>query len=170
MSLWQEVALQIGEAPPSPPASSRHKRLGSDLPTETGKEGCYLPRYLPFKGMAPRSSEKDILGPRADRWPISFSEAFIYISEGESESEVTQSCLFVTPWTVATRLLHPWNIPGKSTGVGCHFFIQGIFLTQGSNPGLPHCRQMLLPSEPPGKEKILSNYQFSKVTVLNKRR
>ena len=68
-------------------------RLGSDLPTETGKEGCYLPRYLAFKGMAPRSSEKDILGPRADRWPISFAEGFIYISEGESESEVTQSCL-----------------------------------------------------------------------------
>ena len=28
---------------------------------------------------------------------------------------------------------------GKNTGVGCHFLLQGIFLTQGSNPGLPHC-------------------------------
>ena len=28
------------------------------------------------------------------------------------------------------------DFPGKSTGVGCHFFLQGIFLTQGSNPGL----------------------------------
>ena len=27
--------------------------------------------------------------------------------------------------------------------MGCHFLLQGIFLTQGSNPGLPHCRQML---------------------------
>ena len=50
-----------------------------------------------------------------------------------------------------TRLLHPWDFPGKSTGVGCHFFLQGIFLTQESNLGLPHCRQTLLPSEPPGK-------------------
>ena len=50
-----------------------------------------------------------------------------------------------------TRLLHPWDFPGKNTGVGCHFLLQGIFLTQGSNPGLPHCRQTLLPSEPPGK-------------------
>ena len=33
--------------------------------------------------------------------------------------------------------------PGNSTGVDCHFLLQGIFLTQGSNPGLPHCRQML---------------------------
>ena len=35
------------------------------------------------------------------------------------------------------------NFPGKSAGVGCHFLLQGIFLTQGSNPGLPHCRHML---------------------------
>ena len=33
--------------------------------------------------------------------------------------------------------------PGKNTGVGCHFLLQGIFPTQGSNPGLPHCRQIL---------------------------
>ena len=51
--------------------------------------------------------------------------------------------LFVTPWTVPTRLLHPWNFPGKSTGVGCHFLLQGIFPTQGLNPGLLHWKQML---------------------------
>ena len=33
--------------------------------------------------------------------------------------------------------------PGKYTGVGCHFLLQGIFPTQGSNPVLPHCRQIL---------------------------
>ena len=33
--------------------------------------------------------------------------------------------------------------PGKNTGVGCHFLLQGVFPTQGSNPGLPHCRQIL---------------------------
>ena len=33
--------------------------------------------------------------------------------------------------------------PGKNIGVGCHFFLQEIFLTQGLNQGLPHCRQML---------------------------
>ena len=32
---------------------------------------------------------------------------------------------------------------GKNTGVGCHSLLQGIFLTQESNPGLPHCRQLL---------------------------
>ena len=40
-------------------------------------------------------------------------------------------------------LLRPWDSPGKSTGVGCHFLLQRIFPTQGSNPGLPHCRQTL---------------------------
>ena len=33
-----------------------------------------------------------------------------------------------------TRLLHPWDLPGKNTGVDCPFFLQGIFLTKGSNP------------------------------------
>ena len=42
-----------------------------------------------------------------------------------------------------TSLLHPWNFPSKSTRVGCHFLLQGIFPTQGSNPGLPHWRQTL---------------------------
>ena len=42
-----------------------------------------------------------------------------------------------------TRLLRSWDFPGKNTGMGCHFLLQGIFLTQGSNPGLPHCSQTL---------------------------
>ena len=37
----------------------------------------------------------------------------------------------------------PGIFSGKNTGVGCHFLLQGIFLTQGLNPGLPHCRQIL---------------------------
>ena len=50
--------------------------------------------------------------------------------------------LFVIPG-LPTRLLHPSNFPSKSTGVGCHFILQRIFPTQGSNPGLLHCRQAL---------------------------
>ena len=37
-----------------------------------------------------------------------------------------------------TRLLCLWNSPGKHTGVGSHALLQGIFLTEGSNPGLLH--------------------------------
>ena len=35
----------------------------------------------------------------------------------------------------------PWDSPGKNTGVGCHFFLQGIFLTLKSNPDLLLCGQ-----------------------------
>ena len=41
------------------------------------------------------------------------------------------------------RLLCPCNSPGKNTGVGSHFLLQGIFPTQGLNPGVLHCRQIL---------------------------
>ena len=57
----------------------------------------------------------------------------------------TLSCvqLFLTPWTVAARFFCPWDSPSKNTRVGCHFLIQGIFLTHGSNPSLPYSRQIL---------------------------
>ena len=62
-----------------------------------------------------------------------------------------QSCLSLCN---PTRLLCPWDSPGKNTGVGCHSLLQGIFLTQGFNPHLLH----LLPWQagslslaPPGK-------------------
>ena len=53
-----------------------------------------------------------------------------------------------------SRLLCPWNSPGKNTGVGCHSFLQGIFPTQGSNPGLLHCRQILYPLSLLGNPKV----------------
>ena len=57
---------------------------------------------------------------------------------------VAKSCpTLATPWTIALQVLCPWDSPGKNTGVGCHFLLQGIFPTQGSNPGLLHCRQIL---------------------------
>ena len=60
--------------------------------------------------------------------------------------------LFCTSWTIALRLLCPWDSPGKNTGVGCHFLLQKIFLTQGSNLRLLHWQVGSLPAdEPPGK-------------------
>ena len=44
---------------------------------------------------------------------------------------------------ITTRLLCPWDSPGKNTGVGSHFLLQGIFPTQELNPGLLHSRQIL---------------------------
>ena len=42
-----------------------------------------------------------------------------------------------TPWTV-THLAPLWDCPGENTGMACHFLLQGIFLTQGSNTHLLH--------------------------------
>ena len=47
---------------------------------------------------------------------------------------VTQSCpTLCDPRTVVHRDLCPWNFSGRNTGAGCHFLLQGIFPTQGSN-------------------------------------
>ena len=55
------------------------------------------------------------------------------------------SCVwhFAIPWTVAS-LLCPWDSPGKTTGVGCHALLQGIYPTQGSKLHLLHCRWILI--------------------------
>ena len=64
-------------------------------------------------------------------WATNFFTSFyIYIGKG-----VHQSCI-LSPCQV------PWSM-GKNTGVVCYFLLQKIFLTQGSNPGLLHCRQIL---------------------------
>ena len=57
-------------------------------------------------------------------------------SESESHSVVSDS---LQP----CGLYSPWNSPGQNTGVGSLSLLQGIFPTQGSNPGLPYCRQIL---------------------------
>ena len=61
-----------------------------------------------------------------------------------------------------TRLLCALNFPGKHTGVGCHFLLQGIFLTQGLNPGLPHCSQTLS-SEP----NCFNDFLFWKIFLFS---
>ena len=49
---------------------------------------------------------------------------------------LSQVHLFVTPWTVACQAPLSMEFPGKNTGVGCHFILQGIFPTQGLNLSL----------------------------------
>ena len=64
------------------------------------------------------------------------------LSEGKSLSPAR---LFATPWTAASQAPPSMGCPGKSTGVGCHFLLQGIIPTQGLNPSLQHCRRSLYP-------------------------
>ena len=63
----------------------------------------------------------------------------------------------------------PWDSPGKNTGVGCHAFLQGIFLTQGSNPcllSLLHCWQVLYQSCHLGSPWQLLRSLQNKVTIV----
>ena len=62
--------------------------------------------------------------------------------------------------------------PGKNTGVGCHALLQGIFPTQGSNPGLPHCRQILYHLSHQrdwqwGRNEIVSVMRIAKTLAAN---
>ena len=52
-----------------------------------------------------------------------------------------------------TRLLCPWDFPGKNTGLGCHSFLQRIFPTQGLNPCLLHWQAYSLPLSHQGSPK-----------------
>ena len=73
---------------------------------------------------------------------LGFLCIYIYMCLGVlSRSVVSDSCYPIDCSTA--RLLCSWDSPGKNTGVGCHFLLQGIFLTQESNLGLLHCRQTL---------------------------
>ena len=71
---------------------------------------------------------------------------------------VTQSCLtFCDPRTFCPpgSSVHG-DSPGKNTGVSCHAFLQGIFPTQGSNPGPLHCRRILYHLRHQGSPRILA--------------
>ena len=83
---------------------------------------------------------------------------FPYLFEGENESHSVVSN-FLGPMGCS-----PWNFPGKNTWVGSQDpLLQGIFSTQGSNPTVPHCRQILCQLSCKGSPRILEwiVYPFS---------
>jgi len=64
-------------------------------------------------------------------------------------------------------LYSPWNSPDQNTGVGSFSFIQGIFLTQGSNPGLLHCRWILYHLSHQGSPKMLKILLIKKTDIID---
>ena len=57
-----------------------------------------------------------------------------FISEWERKS-LSRVRIFVTPWTVADQASPSMGFPGQSTGVGCHFLLQGDVPDPGIDPG-----------------------------------
>ena len=80
-------------------------------------------------------------------WLVGYywSHSWITISLIPNTSEVkwSECCSVVSSSLRLHGLYSPWNSPGQNTGVGSHSLLQGIFPTQGSNPGLPDCRLIL---------------------------
>ena len=66
-----------------------------------------------------------------------------------------------------SRLLCPWDSSGKNTGVGCHFLLQGIFPTQGLNPGLPYYRHTLYGLSHQGRQTLRSPLRSSANTTVS---
>ena len=76
----------------------------------------------PIDGSPPGSPVPGMLQARTLEWvAISFSNAWKWKVKVKSLSRIW---LLATPWLQPTRLLHPWDFPGKSTGVGCHCLLR----------------------------------------------
>ena len=75
--------------------------------------------------------------------------------------KVAQSC----PTLQMNGLHSPWNSPGQNTRVGSFSLPQRIFPTQGSNPGLPHCRVILYQLN--HNDSLLNSMDHSKVMKLS---
>ena len=106
---------------PGPPGKPKNTGVGSLLllqlifPTQVSNQGLLHCRWI-----------LNQLSCQGSSWS----------SESEGHSVVSES--------LPPHGLHsPWNSPGQNTGVGSLSLLQQIFPTQGSNPGLPHCRQVL---------------------------
>ena len=97
-------------------------------------------------------SSRGSSGPR-DRICVSCTAGRFFTAEPPGKPpcpldvKVTQSCpTLCDPMSESLRphgLYSPWNSPGQDTGVGRLSLLQGIFPTQGSNPGLPQCGRIL---------------------------
>ena len=82
--------------------------------------------------------------------PFLYFNVFEPSSESESES---RSVVSDPLWP--HELYGPWDSAGQNTGVGSLSLLQGIFPSQGSNPSLPHCRQILYELSRQGNPRIL---------------
>ena len=118
---WHSQMLLLPQADPSPRGRTPHPPISGldlqDLPTSPQIFSLVL-QFLPHLVLTCGSF---------------LNTSFILLFSRE-----VGSISFATPWTPLSM-----EFPGRNTGVGCHFLLQGIFLAQGSNLGLPHCRTSL---------------------------
>ena len=96
-----------------------------------------------FKGLFLNGKKKKNQFPETDTslWKMKLST----LKENRNGKWKVLSCIWLCdPMDCSpSGFSYPWNSSGKNTGVGSHSLLQGIFLMQGSNLGLPYCRQIL---------------------------
>ena len=105
-------------------------------------------------GISTQAKRERVSSPSVFLWPLLQPhflslEGTMHAPGGGQQNTTTlfrQDLVFIS-----TTLLSPWGFPGKYTGVGYHFLLQGIFLTQGSNTCLLYWQVGSLPLAPPGK-------------------
>ena len=121
---------------------------GTDCYKASLEGGTYRFTYVKVEPI-PLFSVSD--SPWTQRFPLEIPSCWFYCSQCV-RSVVSDS---VQPYGLqSARLLCPWDSPGKNTGVGCHFLLWGIFLTQGSDHSLLRLLDWQagsLPLAPPGK-------------------
>ena len=152
------VAFPLSRGPPNPGIDSRSPTLQADsLPAEP--QGEVLNSKKPFYKLNRINNST-----RLSRSDFS-KQCFLPCLEKEHVLllqkwvKVAQSC----PTLCNLIDYSPWNSPGQNTGVGSLSLLQGIFPTQGSNPGLLHCRRILYQLSHNGSPRILEwvAYPFS---------
>ena len=100
---------------------------------------------------------------KTQQWPQDWKRSVFIPIPKKVKVKVVQSCL-----TLQDPMDYPWNSLGQNTGVGSLSLLQGIFPTQGSNPGLPHCRWILYQRSHKGSPRLLEwvAYPFSSGSSL----
>ena len=95
---------------------------------------------------------------------------FLPRSKEKKVKSLSRVRLLVTPWTIANQDPPSMGFSRQKYWSGCHFLLQGIFPTQGSNPGLPHCRQTLYrlshQGSPRSKRLLISWLQSPSAVIL----
>ena len=83
----------------------------------------------------------------------------------QSEVKLSESCSVVSDSLRPHGLYSPWNSPGQYTGVSSCSLLQGMFPTQESNPGLPHCKWILYQLSHLGSPKKQEKSQINNLTL-----
>ena len=142
---WASLVAQMVKNPPAM-QETWVQSLGWEDPLEEGMaiHSSITAWRIPLDRGAWQTTIHGVTESDATEWLSTAQHAFLRVKE-KKESEVAQSCLTLCDpmdCSLSGSSVHG-DSSGKKTGVSCHVLLQGIFPTQGLNPGLLHCGWIL---------------------------